>query len=165
MFSQDQIRQNLELALTKAEEALTLGNYPIGAVVVDADNNQVAVAMNECASHADVTAHAEIVAVRRLGNAINKYTPGAHFLFTSLEPCFGCSFFIARTNIKQIYSALKDPHRGGISDLKGQEQFASFFKNIELVNDPFEDLKQRSREIMKEYFLRISNFEAAKFYS
>lgn len=165
MFTQDQIRANLELALKKAEEAFSLGNYPIGAVVVDAQNNQVAVAMNQCATQADVTAHAEIVALRQLGNAINKYTPGEHFLFTSLEPCFGCSFFIARTNIKAIYSALKDPHKGGISDLKSQEQFESFFKNIQIVNDPFEDLKQRSREIMRKYFLSISNFEAAEFYS
>ncbi len=164
-FTEDQIRTNLELALTKAEEAFALGNYPIGAVIVDANNNQVAVEMNQCASHSDVTAHAEIVALRKLGDSINKYTPSEHFLFTSLEPCFGCSFFIARTNIKQIYSALKDPHKGGIGDLKTQEQFGSFFKNIELINDPFEDLKRRSREIMKQYFLRISNFEAAEFYS
>ncbi len=164
-FTEDQIRVNLELALTKAEEAFALGNYPIGTVIVDANNNQVAVEMNQCTSHSDITAHAEIVALRRLGNAINKYTQGEHFLFSSLEPCFGCSFFIARTNIKQIYSALKDPHKGGISDLKNQKQFSSFFKNIELVNDPFDDLRLRSREIMKQYFLRISNFEAAEFYS
>ncbi len=165
MFTENQIRTNLEIALKKAEEAFDLGNYPIGSVIVDAQNNQLAVEMNECTSHSDLTAHAEIVALRRLGNSINKYSPGEHFLFTSLEPCYGCSFFIARSNIKQIYSALKDPHKGGISDLKTQSQFNSFFKTIELINGPFEDLKQQSREIMKRYFLSISNFDAAQFYS
>jgi tRNA(adenine34) deaminase len=165
MFTQDQIRANLELALKRAEEAFKLGNYPIGSLITDAQNNVLSVEMNECTSHKDITAHAEIVALRKLGNAVNKYTLGEHFLFTSLEPCYGCSFFIARSNIKQIYSALKDPHKGGIADLKSQEQFVDFFNKIELINDPFEDLKEKSEELMKKYFLSIGNTDAAEFYN
>ena len=164
MFTNDQIRTNLELALDKAEEAFELGNYPIGSVLVNKDNLVLSVEMNECTSSNDVTAHAEIVGIRKLGNSINKYASGEHYLFTSLEPCFGCSFFIARTNIKGIYSALKDPHKGGTSDLKSQEQFANFFNKIELVHEPFEDLANRSRELMKKYFLSINNLDAAKYY-
>jgi tRNA(adenine34) deaminase len=119
MFTQEQIRTNLELALSKAEEALANGNYPIGSVVTNAENKVLAVEMNESFT-SDIAAHAEIICLRKLGNSINKYSSGEHYLFTSLEPCFGCSFFIARSNIKTIYSGLKDPHKGGISDLKNQ---------------------------------------------
>lgn len=164
MFTDDQIRKNLELALDKAEKAFELGNYPIGSVFTNQNNEVLSVDMNECTSGNDVTAHAEIVGIRKLGKSINKYTPGEHYLFTSLEPCFGCSFFIARTNIKGIYSALKDPHKGGTSDLKSQEQFSSFFSNIELIHEPFEDLANKSRELMKKYFLNIGNIQAAKYY-
>lgn len=73
---------------------------------------------------------------------------------------FYCSF----EHQADIFSPT-DPHKGGVSDLKDQEQFMSFFKNIEVINEPFEDLSQHSREIMKKYFLSISNFEAAGFYS
>lgn len=164
MFTENQIYENLKLALQKAEEALNLGNYPIGSVIVDSENNKLSVEMNQCTSHSDITAHAEIVGLRSLGDRVNKYTSGDHYLFTSLEPCFGCSFFIARSNIRQIYSALKDPHKGGISDLKEQDQFASFFSKIGVINAPFKDLEQESRELMKKYFLSISNFDAAKYY-
>lgn len=164
MFTTEQIRANLEQALTKAEETFRLGNYPIGSIITNKDNQIVASEMNECTSSSDITAHAEVVALRKLGSVINKYTEGNHYLFTSLEPCYGCSFFIARTNIKIIYSALKDPHKGGVSDLKSRDEFEKFFGKIELVNDPFEDLANRSRDLMKQYFLSINNIDAARYY-
>lgn len=163
MFTQEQIRKNLELSLQKAEEALLEGNYPIGSVVTDVENNIGAIEKNESFT-SDIAAHAEIICLRKLGQRVNKYNGGEHFLFTSLEPCFGCSFFIARSNIKGVYSALKDPHKGGMSDLKRQDQFANFFKNIELINDPFEDLRERSRSIMRRFFESINNLDAAKYY-
>lgn len=165
MFTSDQIRTYLEEALFNAEKALNLNNYPIGSVFVNNNGNIVASSMNECTSSHDVSAHAEIVGIQTLGDSINKYTTGDHYLFTSLEPCFGCSFFLARTNVRSIYSALKDPHKGGTSDLKQQEQFADFFSKIELINEPFDDLKERSRQLMEKYFLSIGNIDAAKFYA
>jgi tRNA(adenine34) deaminase len=164
MFTENQIYENLKLSLQKAEEALELGNYPIGSVIVDSNNKQLSIEMNKCTTNSDITAHAEIVGLRSLGNKINKYTPENHYLFTSLEPCFGCSFFIARSNIRQIYSALKDPHKGGTSDLKQQDQFKDFFEKIELINAPFKDLEEKSKELMKKYFLSISNIDAARYY-
>ena len=64
----------------------------------------------------------------------------------------------------KIYSALKDPHKGGIGDLKAQSQFESFFEDIELINEPFEDLKEESRNLMREYFIMIGKLDKAKFY-
>lgn len=164
MFSSSEIRNYLELSLEQAEKALELKNYPIGSVFVDRSGRVLAVTMNELTTSHDVSAHAEIIGIRQLGDAINRYVSGDHYLFTSLEPCFGCSFFLARTNVRQIYSALKDPHKGGTSDLKKQEQFKGFFENIDLVNEPFTDLKERSRSLLERYFLNIGNIEAAKFY-
>jgi tRNA(Arg) A34 adenosine deaminase TadA len=163
LFSNEQVRANLSYALTLAERALELGNYPIGSIIVDASNSRLAEGMNESTT-SHVAAHAEIKCIEKMGSRINKYTSGDHFLFSSLEPCFGCSFFIARTNIRTIHSALKDPHKGGMSDLKNQDQYVEFFKNIALINEPFEDLREQSRDLMRRYFVSISNFDAAKYY-
>lgn len=152
IFTTTQTRVFLEQTLVKAQQALELENYPIGCVVVDTTGKVVAEAINLCTSGADVTAHAEIVAIRELGDQINKHTPGDRYLFSSLEPCFGCSFFIARTNIRSIYSALKDVDRGGISELKSQAQFTEFFQKIEIFNQPFPDLAKRSKSLLKKYY-------------
>ncbi len=164
MFNTDQIRNHLEVALLKAEEALKLNNYPIGSVFVNKAGKVVSVTMNECTSFQDITAHAEIIGIRQLGAAINKNSDDDHYLFTSLEPCYGCSFFLARTNVQAIYSALKDPHKGGTSDLKKAKQFENFFSGIELTNEPFADLQEKSRKLMERYFLNIGNIKAAEFY-
>lgn len=164
MFTDKQIRTYLESALREAQKALELGNYPIGSVFIDSKGNGEVIEMNECYTLDDLTAHAEILGIRKLGNKIHKDTSNEYYLFSSLEPCFGCSFYLARSNVKHIYSALKDPHKGGISYLKSQEQFQSFFKNIQLNNEPFEDLKIKSNLLMQEYFLKKGRKDAAAFY-
>ncbi len=164
MFSSDQIRQYLQITIDEAEIALEEGNYPIGSAIVDVEGKILSTDRNKSFTNEDVSAHAEILGIRKLGNKVNKDTPGEYFLFSSLEPCFGCSFFIARTNIKHITSALKDPHKGGMSDLHKLDQFNYFFKHIEIINEPFEDLKEQSRRLMVEYFLKLGRKDAAKFY-
>jgi|SRR3989344_191314 len=164
MISDQQIRSYLETALQGAKKAFELGNYPIGSVFANEDGTGEIIEINEYHTLDDITAHAEILGIRKLGKKIDKDTPGNYYLFTSLEPCFGCSFFLARTNVSRIYSALKDPHKGGTSDLKSQEQFRNFFNNIELVSEPFADFKKQSQDLMHKYFLAKGNEKAASFY-
>lgn len=165
MLDSHQIRLFLEKSLDLAQQTLHRGNYPIGALFVDLESGTVvAEATNECTTHHDITAHAEIVGIRNLGQKANKDTNPKLALFTSLEPCFGCSFFLARTNVTHIYSALKDPHKGGLLALQQQEQFFKFFKDITVQNDLFDDLKEKSQQLMQDYFLNIGRKDAAKFY-
>jgi tRNA(adenine34) deaminase len=164
MFSTDQIRSFLQKTVDEAKIALDEGNYPIGSLIVNPNGEIESVDRNQCTSYEDVTAHAEILGIRKMGNKVEKDTEGEYYLFSSLEPCFGCSFFIARTNIKHIVSALKDPHKGGMSDLRVLDQFTHFFNHIELVNEPFTDLKEISRKLMIEYFLMKDRIDAARFY-
>lgn len=164
MIPNNRVRELLEQSLALANAALEKGNYPIGAIFTDQAGIILGSAQNECTSSHDVTAHAEIVGIRALGTKAEKDNPEKIILFTSLEPCFGCSFFIARTNITKIYSALKDPHKGGLDTLKQQEQFRNFFKTIDIQNDIFEDLRDQSKNIMMQYFLRLGRKDAARFY-
>jgi tRNA(adenine34) deaminase len=161
-FSQKQIRLFLSKSISLARDALAENNYPIGCVAVDETGKIIAQSSNQCSTLADVTAHAEILILKKLGKRVDKKTKAKLFLFTSLEPCFGCSFFIARTNICAVYSALKDPHKGGISDL--QDKFRSFFNSIKTVNEPFDDLADQSRKLMSDYFINTGQEEKAKYY-
>ena len=154
------IRHFLEITLDEAKKAFNEGNYPIGSLIVDSSGNIISQKRNQSFTNKDVSAHAEILNLREIGGK-NKETL---LMFSSLEPCFGCSFFIARSPILKIYSALKDPHKGGMSDLKNQDQFSSFFSDIELINEPYEDLKEQSKELMKSYFLKLGLDHKAKFY-
>lgn len=164
MLTDEKIRELLLKAIYDAEKALNLNNYPIGSLITDTEGNILASDMNQLTSQNDITAHAEILCIRKLGNKISSDNSGEYYMFSSLEPCFGCSFFIARTNIKKIYSVLKDPHKGGMSDLQKQDQFKKFFSGIEIINDQFKDLRNKSKELMKNFFLKIGKPETAAFY-
>lgn len=158
------IHHYLEKSLIEAEKALKLGDYPIGSIFVNNKEEVEAIERNQSNSLNDISAHAEILGIRKLGKKINKDTEDEYYLFTSLEPCFGCSFFLARTNVKYIYSALKDPHKGGISDLKKQKQFENFFRQINIINEPFVDLKNKSMDLMRQYFLNNGRKDVAIYY-
>jgi len=166
MLNEEQIRKYLELSIDLAKEGFEKGNYPIGSVIVNSDGNiVVAKGFNENTTQKDITAHAEILCIRQAGLELSKDNIGENILFTSLEPCFGCSFFVARTNIKKIYWALEDPHKGGIGDLKNEPMFAGFFDNIELIAEPYEDLKIQSKDLMRKFFLAKGNTKTANLYS
>lgn len=77
---------------------------------------------------------------------------------------FWLQFFIARSNITRVYSALKDPHKGGMSDLRLLPQFESFFTQITTINEIDTKLANESRALMHEYFLRNNNEKAAACY-
>ena len=164
MYTDEQKRIYLEVALEEARVADRDGNYPIGSLVVDGSGEILAKAHNECTSGSDVSAHAEILCIRMLKDRVNKDTHGELTLFSSLEPCFGCSFFLARTNIKTVISALKDPHKGGMSMLQNNPDCSALLKHITVINEPFEDLKTQSLELMKNYFLKLNRHDAAKYY-
>ena len=164
MFTQTQIRTYLELTMEQARKTLEHGNYPIGSLIVNSEGTILTQDSNQCSTYHDVTAHAEMISIGNAGDRVFKHVNLNHFLFSSLEPCYGCSFFIARTNITTVYFALKDPHKGGISDLKLNPEFESYFSKIELSCEPFDDLREESRALMKQYFLNIGKLESARSY-
>lgn len=164
MFSSQEIHALLVRSLDLAREAFDRGDYPIGAIIVDAKTKESLETSNKCASGTDITAHAEMELLRQLGERADKHFSAEHYIFSSLEPCFGCSFFIARSNITHVYSALKDPHKGGMSDLCLLTQFESFFSHLTIVNEPATELADQSRALMREYFLQNGNEKTASFY-
>ena len=62
-------------ALAQARAAASLGEVPVGAVVV-CDDELVSVGANACVSTHDPTAHAEIVALRAAGEQLGVKSDG-----------------------------------------------------------------------------------------
>jgi tRNA(adenine34) deaminase len=156
----------LKLALEEAQKALGEGNYPIGSVLVDESGAVIGTHRNEVTTTHDITAHAEIACIRDIDNSIiDNKSQKQTILFTSLEPCGGCSFFIERTSITHVVRALTDPYKGGMSKIMESQEFSSFFKHIKVTAEPFPDLAETSKRMMREYFLNNNREDMASFYS
>lgn len=105
-------------ALAVAGEAATSGDVPVGAVVLDSAGQILAVGGNEREMRADVSAHAEIVAMRRAGQMLGDgwRLPGCTLVVT-LEPCPMCAGAIVAARIHRLVFGAFDPKAGAVTSL------------------------------------------------
>jgi tRNA(adenine34) deaminase len=114
----------MQLALEQAQHAWSLGEVPVGAVVVK-DGEVIAVGYNQPIGRHDPTAHAEIVALRAAAEKLGNYRlPGCE-LFVTLEPCVMCSGAMMHARLARVVYAAQDPKTGAagsVVNLFEQEQ-------------------------------------------
>ncbi|MGM4980054.1 MULTISPECIES: nucleoside deaminase [Rhizobium] len=107
--------QFMELALAEARSAGERGEVPIGAVLV-LDNRVVAKAGNRTRELNDVTAHAEIVAIRLACEDLGQERLAGADLYVTLEPCTMCAAAISFARIRRLYYGAEDPKGGGVDN-------------------------------------------------
>jgi tRNA(adenine34) deaminase len=102
----------MHLAIEQARFAETDGEVPVGAIVVDAHGEVIARGSNQVLRTNDPTAHAEIVALRAAGIALQNYRQLGCTLYTTLEPCAMCAGAILHARIARLVYATPDPKAG-----------------------------------------------------
>ncbi len=107
--------QFMELALAEARRAGERGEVPIGAVVM-LDNKVIATASNRTRELNDVTAHAEIVAIRLACEELGQERLAGADLYVTLEPCTMCAAAISFARIRRLYYGAEDPKGGGVDN-------------------------------------------------
>lgn len=100
-------------ALDLAVEAAVAGEVPVGAVI-SRRGEIVAEARNAMRGSSDPTAHAEMVALRRAGEALGASRLDECELWVTLEPCAMCAGAIALARISALHFAADDPKGGGV---------------------------------------------------
>ncbi|MGP1718644.1 MAG: tRNA adenosine(34) deaminase TadA [Methylophilus sp.] len=120
MQDQDYMR----MAIALAEEAASLGEVPVGAVVV---KNGVVIGSGKNApiSLNDPTAHAEIQAMRAAATHLGNYRLVDCTLYVTLEPCAMCSGAIQHARISRLVYGASDPKTGccgSVMDLMAEQK-------------------------------------------
>lgn len=100
-------------ALACAYAAQEAGEVPIGAVIVK-NGSIIAEGDNRVLRDKDASAHAEIVAIRRAGQALGSERLIGCDLYVTLEPCPMCAQAISFARIRRLYFAAYDPKGGGV---------------------------------------------------
>lgn len=133
----------LELAKTITNEV------PVAAVIVK-NGEVISFAVNEKEKDNDVTTHAEISALRKASQKLNRWRLDDCDLYVTLEPCPMCAWAIINSRIKNVYFGSYDLNYGALgskidlrkianSDLKVyggilenecDEILKNFFKNL-----------------------------------
>ncbi|WP_374337806.1 tRNA adenosine(34) deaminase TadA [Methyloversatilis sp.] len=101
----------MEEALALAREAGSLGEVPVGAVVVR-DGQVIGRGYNRPILSSDPTAHAEVMALREAGRELANYRMPGCTLYVTLEPCAMCSGAIQHARIARVVFGASDPKTG-----------------------------------------------------
>jgi tRNA(adenine34) deaminase len=137
-------------AITIAQSALKTEDVPVGALIVDSENNIISTGYNEREAHQDPTAHAEIVAIRRAAQKLGTWRLDGCKLVVTLEPCAMCAGAIAQARVNtlifgawdekagavgSVWDVLRDPraiHKmevvGGVLETECAELLTNFFR-------------------------------------
>jgi tRNA(adenine34) deaminase len=103
--------QYMQQALQLARRAQQAGEVPVGAVVV-LNERVVGEGWNRPIGTHDPTAHAEIMALRAAGEALQTYRLEKALLYVTLEPCAMCIGAILHARIARVVFGAWDPKAG-----------------------------------------------------
>ena len=101
----------MRLALAQAEQAASLGEVPVGAVVV-CDGHVIASGHNAPISLHDPTAHAEVRALRQAAQVLGNYRLERCTLYVTVEPCAMCSGAILNARLHRVVYGTAEPRTG-----------------------------------------------------
>lgn len=91
----------MALALQEAELASSLGEVPVGAVIVR-EGEILAKAHNRREQHQSATAHAELLAIQAACQNLSRWRLSGCTLYVTLEPCPMCAGAIINARIDRV---------------------------------------------------------------
>ena len=154
----DTISKAWQTAFELAWEAFINSSIPIGAVIVDENNDIISSGRNRLYEkdilHPKI-AHAEMEALQKLDFA--KYPGYTYTLYTTMEPCPMCFGTIVMSNIRTLRIAARDGYCGALH-LREKDQYiasknikATFehgvLETVQLAMQTYFELKARNGEM------------------
>ncbi len=102
------------IADSEAARGEDAGEVPVGALVIDEKGQILSTAHNTCIRDCDVSAHAEILALRGAGRALGNYRLNGCFLVVTLEPCVMCAQAIVSARLAGLVIGARDSCEGAV---------------------------------------------------
>ena len=138
----------MQKAIEFARKAEAEDEVPVGAIIVK-DNQLIAEAWNQPIQSNDPTAHAEIVAMRKAGQALNNYRLIDTTLYVTLEPCSMCVGAMIHARIKRLVFGAYDPKTGAAGSAIELIQSDKHNHSVEVVAGVMEE---ECREMLQAFF-------------
>jgi tRNA(adenine34) deaminase len=138
----------MEQAIQLARKAESLGEVPVGAVLVR-DHTLIAQGWNGPIANNDPSAHAEIVALRAAGAILGNYRLIDTTLYVTLEPCMMCIGAIMHARVARLVFGATDPIRGAVCSVLQLSDLRFFNHRLEWHSGVLAD---RCSDLLKDFF-------------
>lgn len=104
------------LALLEARQAYSLGEIPIGAVLV-VDDEVVASAHNMRETWHDATAHAEVIVIREACQRLGRWRLTGATIYVTIEPCPMCAGALVMSRVDRLVYGSSDYKAGAVESI------------------------------------------------
>ncbi len=149
LFESDNFWMNK--AIEAAIEAQKLDEIPIGACLIDKNNNLLAIGGNRTRTDCDPTAHAEIVVLREAAKKIGNYRLTETTLYTTIEPCAMCAGALIQARVEKLVFGAHDERFGAVETLFRICDNSSLNHRMEIVSGV---LAKECQTLMQDFFRR-----------
>lgn len=148
-------QQYMALAIEQAKLAASLGEVPVGAVLVH-QGEVIAAGYNRREIDKDPLAHAELLCIKQASQALGGWRIPDATLYVTLEPCPMCAGGILNARIDRVVYGAKDPKAGSLDSVTQLYQLPYNWKPqvtggvleedcAELLRQFFAQLRQRRK--------------------
>jgi tRNA(adenine34) deaminase len=104
----------MQRSIELATNAGAAGEVPVGAIIINPDGEIIGEGENRRERDHDPTAHAEIVAIRSAGAALNTWHLDRCTLYVTLEPCPMCAGAIVAARLGLLVYGADDAKTGSV---------------------------------------------------
>jgi tRNA(adenine34) deaminase len=141
----------MALALEEALRAESIGEVPIGAVVV-CDGAVVARAHNRREVDHDPAGHAELLAIRDAASRLRRWRLSDCTVYVTLEPCPMCAGLMHQARISRCVFAAPDPKAGALGTLYDLHDDRRLNHRFDVTSGV---LEEQSADMLRAFFRRL----------
>jgi len=138
-------------AIAEAEKAASIGEVPIGAVIVR-NGEIVGRGYNLRETRKDPTLHAEMIAIREASEKLGGWRLIGCTLYVTLEPCPMCAGAIVQSRLEQVVYGAPDPKAGCAGTLMNLLNEPRFNHQVPVVEGV---LVEECGQLLKEFFRQL----------
>ena len=144
----------MKMAVKLAKKAATMGEVPIGCVIVYEDR-VIGRGYNRRKTDKNTLSHAEITAIRKASRVIGDWRLEGCTMYVTLEPCQMCAGAIVQARMDRVVIATMSPKSGCAGSILNLLQVEEFNHQVEItkgvladecsamLSDFFTDLRKR----------------------
>ena len=147
MTTLDDKKYFMQLAISEAKKSDK--DIPVGCVIVE-NNKALAGAHNLREKNNDISAHAEILALKKAGEKKGNWRLDECDLYVTLEPCPMCAWAILNARIKNVYFASYDNTYGAFGSKINLSTLGNYKTKIHGGI-----LEEECNKLIKDYFAEL----------
>ncbi|MBO4996440.1 MAG: tRNA adenosine(34) deaminase TadA [Lachnospira sp.] len=141
----------MKQAITQAKKAATLGDVPIGCVIVY-ENKVIARGYNRRNKDKTTLAHAELLAIKKASRVLGDWRLEGCTMYVTLEPCQMCAGAIVQARIPKVVAGAMNPKAGCAGSVLDLLHVERFNHQVEFVSGV---LAEECQSLLTEFFREL----------